>query len=359
VGKIKNKKIILSILLFALVLSLSQSAFAVETGNKNFSSSQINSASNSVKTYIETNYKLPNYVTINSTQVTMPQFLNLMTNNLRNIYSGVKPSITLKDVDSPSSTSENIKIGTLSKSEYLSIALTIKNNISSTGKAPGSVKTSLGIMRYNNLVYTYSKILAFYKTNNRLPNTVSVKPWPETLGWTSLSQYTYHHQTTDYTCGPSSLYMALSYFGFNSVTESWLAKAASSNSNTGTSQSGMINAVNAVNSKYGTNFIMTVEKFTGWNAIKNYIKNGVPVIVRVRSWLDTYGTHYVLITGINFETGKVRLADPSYNGKGTFSIYDKGVSVHEVTISDLQNRIQWIVDNGKATKPVMPLINNS
>lgn len=120
----------------------------------------------------------------------------------------------------------------------------------------------------------------------------------------------------------------------------------------------MIAAVKAVNAKYGTNFFMTTQKFYGWNTIRNYLAKGVPVIVRVHSWLDTYGTHYVLITGINFETGKVRLADPSYNGKGTFSIYDKGVSVHEVTISELQNRIQWMLDNGKATRPIMPLFNN-
>jgi hypothetical protein len=152
--------------------------------------------------------------------------------------------------------------------------------------------------------------------------------------------------------------MALSCYDFNKVSENWLAKAAKSNGNTGTSQSGMIAAVNAVNAKYGTKFSMTMQTFTGWNTINNYLANGVPVIVRVRSWLDTYGTHYVLITGINFQTGKVRLADPSYNGKGTFSIYDKGVSVHEVTISDLQNRIQWIISNGKATKPIMPLFKN-
>jgi len=152
--------------------------------------------------------------------------------------------------------------------------------------------------------------------------------------------------------------MALSAYDFYGVTENWLAKAASSNSDTGTAQTGMIAAVNAVNANYGTKFSLTMEKFTSWNVISSYLAQGIPVIVRVHSWLDTYGTHSVLITGINLQTGMVRLGDSSYNGKGTFSVYDVGVSVHEVTLSELQTRIQWMLDNGKATAPVMPLIKN-
>ncbi len=345
------------VLLLAIGLSLSQSASAASTTNVKFSNSQINAASSSVKNYVDTYHKLPSYITINKTKVTMPQFLSLMVTNVGNIKSGTKTSINLKPISSPSSTSENIKIGNIQKSEYLSLAQSIKTTLYSTGKAPSNIKCSLGTIGYNNLVYSYSKILTFYKTNGRLPNYVGVNPWPTTLGWVSLSHYTYHHQTTDYTCGPSSLKMALSYYNL-AVSESWLAKKASSNYYTGTSQTGMIAAVKAVNAAYGTKFSMTMEKFTGWNVIRNYLARGTPVIVRVHSWLDSAGTHYVLITGINLQTGKVRLADPSWNGKGTFSIYDKGVSVHEVTITELQNRIQWMLNNRKATNPVMPLVKN-
>lgn len=323
-----------------------------------FTSTQINTAASSLKSYVDANNKLPNYITISSIQVSIPQFLQLMVNNLININSGIKPAVNLQTVKSPSSTTENIKIGNIAKSEFLSMAQSIKNTIDSTGKAPGSMTCNLGTIGYENLVYNFSKILAFQATNNRLPNFVTANSWPSTLGWVSLSHYTYHHQTTDYTCGPSALMMALSYYNFDEVSESWLAKAASSNANTGTSQSGMVAAINAVNSAYGTDFSLNMEKFTGWNDISSYLAQGIPVIVRVHSWLDTYGTHYVLITGINLQTGIVRLGDSSYNGKGTFSIYDTGVSIHEVTLSELQNRIQWMLDNGKATNPVMPLINN-
>ncbi len=343
------------ILLLALTISLSQCAFAAEPASSvKFSSSQINSASTSVKNFVDKNDRLPSYVTIGKTKVTMPQFLKLITNNVQNIKSGKKVSVALKTVKTPSNTNENIKIGNLQKSAYLTINQNIKTSISSTGKAPSNTKSSLGTLGYHNLVYSYSKVLAFYKTNKRLPNYVTVNPWPSKLRWTSIS-YNYHHQTKEYTCGPSALKMALSHYNLN-VSENWLANAGSSNYNTGTSQNGMIAAVKAVNTKYGTKFSMTKEKFTGCNTIQSYLAKGVPIVIRVRSFLETYGTHYVVITGINLQTGKVRLGDPSYNGKGTFSVKDKGVKIHEVTMQNLQNRLNWVINNKGITSPLMPLV---
>lgn len=357
-GKIKKKTVISIVLLLALALTLSQNAFAVEpTSNVKFTSSQINSASSTVKNYVETYHRLPGYVPIGGTRVTMPQFLQLMTKNVQNINSKTPTSINLKSVNKPSLNYENTKMGIITKLEYLSISKSVSTSITSTGKAPNPIGSSVGLLGFNNQVYSYSKILSFYRTYKRLPNYVTVNPWPYNLSWVSLSHYTYHHQTTEYTCGPSSLKMAFSHYNLT-VSENWLAKVANSNPNTGTSQNGMIAAVNAVNAKYGTTFSMNMQQFTGWHVINYYLARGIPVIVRVHSWIDTYGTHYVLITGINLKTGKVRLADPSYNGKGTFSVYDKGVSIHEVTINELQNRIQWMLVNGKATKPVMVLFNS-
>lgn len=344
-------------LLLTLALTLSQNVFAVEsTSDANFTSYRINSASTSVKNFVELKHRLPTYVRMDDSKVTMPQLLDLMTTNVQNINSGTTPSVSLENVECPTYNNENTKIGILQKSEYLSLAQTIQTSIASTGTAPPNVETSIGIIGFKNLVYTYSKILAFYKINNRLPNYVSVNPWPNSLGWTSLSSYTYHHQTTEYTCGPSVLKMALSSYNLT-VSESWLAQAAGTNPYTGTSQSGMVAAINAVNAKYGTNFYLTTQRFTGWNVINTCLYKGIPVILRVHSWLDTYGTHYVMITGINFETGMVRLADPSYNGDGTFSIYDEGVSVHEVTIKELQDRIEWMINNEKTTNPMQVLFN--
>ena len=50
-----------------------------------FSKAQINSAAAKIETFVQINHRLPNYVTISNTEVTMPQFLQLLTNNLLNI----------------------------------------------------------------------------------------------------------------------------------------------------------------------------------------------------------------------------------------------------------------------------------
>ena len=341
-----------TILLFALAVSLSQCAFAADT----YSSSQINQASTNVKNFVEKNDRLPNYVTINKKQVTMPQFLYLMTSNVQNLKNGKKVSVTNRAVQTPSSSPENIKIGNIQKSQYLTISQNTRNTIISAGKAPNSANTSIGTMGYKNLVYTYAKVLNFYRLNNRFPNFVSATPYPEKLGWTQLS-FTYHHQTTDYTCGPASLKMAFSHYGVT-LSESWLANKASSNAQIGTTQNGMIKAVNAVNTNYGTKFSMTTESFTGWNRIQSYISKGIPVIVRIKSFLTPGGTHYAMISGINLQTGMVCLGDPSWEGKNTFSVNHPGVKNHYVTMQYLQNSLQWVISNAGISKPLMPLINN-
>ncbi len=164
------------------------SASTTTTTQISFTSSQINSAASSVKSFIETNHRLPNYVTISNHQVTMAQLLQLMVQNLLNYNKGLNKSVTLKTVATPSNYTETVKSGDISKSSYLSLAQSIANTINSTGKAPSYVTTSLGKMNFQNLVYTFSKILNFQKTNNRLPNTVSVKPWSSISSSSSSSE---------------------------------------------------------------------------------------------------------------------------------------------------------------------------
>lgn len=144
------------------------------TTQKKFTSSQINSAASSVKSFIEKNKRLPNYVIISSVKVTMPQFLKLMTTNTVNLNSKKANSVTLQTVKNPSSGTGSFKAGNLSKSKYVSLAKTINSYINSHGKAPSTATSSLGKMSFKDLVYTYSKILNFQKSKKRLPNYVTV-----------------------------------------------------------------------------------------------------------------------------------------------------------------------------------------
>lgn len=152
----------------------------------------INSAANVVQKYIKTYHKLPNYVTLSGKKITLPQFLYLLTSDLLKVNSKSTAPVTLKSVKSPTiNTVETVKIGNLKKTEYINLANRIYNYINKYGTPPASVTSSLGRIRYESLIYTYSKILGFYGTNKRLPGYVSTNPGTITFKQQSTSPVVY------------------------------------------------------------------------------------------------------------------------------------------------------------------------
>ena len=135
-----------------------------------FTMSQINTAAKTVKTYMDTNKKMPSYVTISGKQVTMAQFLKLLTSDLLNVNSGSKSSITWTAIGTPSSTTNTVKAGNIQKSEYLKIATSINSFINTNNRAPAYASSSLGKIGLGSMVYMFSKIMVYYATNGRLPN---------------------------------------------------------------------------------------------------------------------------------------------------------------------------------------------
>lgn len=79
---------------------------------------QTASAASSVKNFYDTNNRLPNYVTISGQQITMPQFLYLLTTGTLEVNSGYTASITVKKVNPATSPLETTKSGNIQKSEY-------------------------------------------------------------------------------------------------------------------------------------------------------------------------------------------------------------------------------------------------
>lgn len=146
-------------------------------GQPVFNLNQIADAAERVKTFSETNHRLPETVKISSRSVSMPDFLRLAALCTLEIDSGKSSPIELKNVKSPDSPLEKINEGNIDKSEYLDIAKKIKAFIDSNGVAPNYVGSSRGEIRFENIIYTYSKILSFYKSDKRLPNYVSVNKW--------------------------------------------------------------------------------------------------------------------------------------------------------------------------------------
>ncbi|MCZ3366835.1 MULTISPECIES: pseudomurein-binding repeat-containing protein [Methanobacterium] len=141
-----------------------------------FNTSDIQSAAAKVKAYIETNHKLPNYVTIGTTQVTMPAFLKLMVKGLIQINSKITTPIILKTVNNPQNSTGSFTKGNINKTSYMDIAQRINSFIDSNGLAPNYATTGLGKVQYEQLVYMFSKILNYYNTNKALPSYVSMDP---------------------------------------------------------------------------------------------------------------------------------------------------------------------------------------
>ena len=140
---------------------------------------QIKNASQTVKSYVETNHALPSSVTISGRQITMPQFLKISVKAVINIENYLNTSITLDGVGGPTNSTENITSGTVVSDEFLDMANYIKSYIDLHGTAPNNVtNTSLGdTMCYESLIYMFSNIMSSYNTNESAPGEVSVVPW--------------------------------------------------------------------------------------------------------------------------------------------------------------------------------------
>lgn len=139
-------------------------------------------AASRVKTYVETNGVLPNYVTIGTSQYSMANFLYLLSTAIKNIASestsGVKP-IT---VSSPTSPSGTTIITTLSKSAYVDIATRVSNYIVTNSRAPNYASSDFGNIQFQSLVYELSKVLNYLNTYGVLPNTLAINTSnPKTL----------------------------------------------------------------------------------------------------------------------------------------------------------------------------------
>ena len=136
---------------------------------KTASVSQITATAAMVKTYIEKNKKLPYNVTINGVKWGMPAFFHLLLNCLSKVNKGYTGSIEIKVFRLPLYTSETLIRGNMIKNDYLSLAKNIQNFMDVNGAAPKYMDIKLGKIRYESLIYMYSRILNYYGVNKVLP----------------------------------------------------------------------------------------------------------------------------------------------------------------------------------------------
>lgn len=154
----------------------------VSTAKVKIGVNQIATTSRYIKSFVAINHKLPNYVVISSTKVTMPQYLELLTSAVIKIRYHDSTPLYLKTVSSPNSNKETITSATYSQSYYLQVAKSLKTYMDKYHKAPSSFKTPNGWIQCSSLVFTYSKIIDFNKIENRLPYSTTMTNWINIVG---------------------------------------------------------------------------------------------------------------------------------------------------------------------------------
>ncbi len=147
------------------------------TSSNGYTISEIVDATRRVKNYVETYHTLPNYVQMGSLQVSMSQFLHLLTKCTNQLNSGITSPIVVTNVGVATSPQEQMTSGNLDKTEYVDLAIRVKSFIDSNGIAPNYGSSSLGNLRFESLLYLYSRVVAFYGENQNLPNYATMKPW--------------------------------------------------------------------------------------------------------------------------------------------------------------------------------------
>jgi hypothetical protein len=218
---------------------------------------------------------------------------------------------------------------------------TIQQKLKDLGYYTGTVDGKLG-------PYTVAAIKAFQTANGLVADGVvgpltKAKLFPVSYpaGFKETSGLHLYRQTTGYTCGPSSLKMCLSRYGI-SAYEMTLASYAGSTSTAGSTHAGLINAT-----KRTTSTLTLLDKSfssVGWSGVYNYIKSNVPVICHLESFLNPgVSGHYVVIFGIDMNNKQVKLGDPSYG-------------VRTVSFATMESKMRWVLNTGRATTNLMPLV---
>ncbi|MDO5850587.1 MAG: transglutaminase domain-containing protein [Methanobacteriaceae archaeon] len=146
------------------------SVFVVTPKVKYVTVSEVIKAAKTVKSTVGSKNALPTTVTVGSYKVTISQFSYLMAQAIKNI-NAKKTSAKIKiiNIKESSNTTGSINVK-VSKSAYLTAVNTVIKSASSN-KVPDYVTLSKKKAYFKVYTYGFAKILVFYNSNKRLPNT--------------------------------------------------------------------------------------------------------------------------------------------------------------------------------------------
>ena len=158
------------------------------TASKTISIKDVVTGATNLKTFYNTNNRLPATVTTGGHTFTLAEFLYVMSQAIQHLGNSNTNAVNvLTGVEEPTSPSGATINNDLSLSEYVTLAKNVANFISSNNRAPNYAGSDLGNIIYSELVDSFSRILAYYGTNNRLPKTVTINYVASSSGGSSSS----------------------------------------------------------------------------------------------------------------------------------------------------------------------------
>ncbi|HOQ19940.1 MAG TPA: pseudomurein-binding repeat-containing protein [Methanothermobacter sp.] len=149
--------------------TVQQAAYNDEGDVKTVKPSDVEDAAVRVNRFIQENGRLPRYVSIKNSQVSMPEYLHLLTASLTG------GDTIIKNVGLPKNSTGTTLAGSIKLNDYLELAGRVYNFIESENRAP-SYATYQGLkIRFESLVWLFTKAIDFKVANQRLPNYISLE----------------------------------------------------------------------------------------------------------------------------------------------------------------------------------------
>ena len=154
------------------------STITVKNSSSRFYIEDIEAAANTLKSYVNSNGKLPNTVTVANTKLSISQFSYLMSKSICNINSNVSiyKYISLPSGITNCNSSGDYISATVYKAQYVDLSKRVVSFMESNkvapsyGKVCSSSGSSLGNAEFDLYTFAFAKILAFHKSDKYLPN---------------------------------------------------------------------------------------------------------------------------------------------------------------------------------------------
>lgn len=134
-------------------------------------------SSTSLKSYVEKNGRLPNYVTINNKKYSMADYLDISSSFITNYDVGDDKGVSsvTRNLKGPKTkpVPKTIKV-TISKSDYFDMSMRTQVFIQKNKRVPTDIGYKKVSIQFQSSVYGFSKVLDFFNKNRRMPNSLSL-----------------------------------------------------------------------------------------------------------------------------------------------------------------------------------------